>query len=176
MTDRNPEMHKVCYNCGGNFTCQDKRKKFCSPKCTFEGDRKRALAYYYSKREPSKMETRECLYCKEDFDTDLFHKVYCCSEHRTAAEIKRKMTPEFRAKHRENYKRDKLKEKEAKKTGWTAKERNKYGSKYWFDVIKPGLQREKEAEALLGASNKIPPIQLQRLTAGQIDRCWGRIV
>ena len=170
-----PEIDKVCAHCGENFTCQHRHKKFCSDKCLFEADRKRALAYYYSHREPREMETRQCSYCKEDFDTNHCHKRYCCPEHRTLAIRKRLATPESRAKHREANKKYRLNEK-AKKKGWTVAERRKYGSKYWFEVIKPRLQLEKEAEALLEVPDKIPPVHIQNLPPEKIVRYWGRII
>ena len=175
MTYRKPEIHRVCAHCGGNFTCQHGHRKFCSDKCLFEADRKRALAYYYSHHKPAKMETRKCLYCKEDFDTNHCHKRYCCPEHRTLAIRKRLATPESRAKHREANKKYRLMRNKLRE-GWTVADRKKYGSKYWFEVIKPRLQLEKEAEALMEVPDKIPPPKIQRLTSEQIVRYWGRII
>ena len=155
MTDRKPEIHRVCAHCGENFTCQHGHRKFCSDKCLFEADRKRALARYYSKRKLREMETRQCLYCKEDFDTKNYHKTYCCLEHRKLA-VRRKMaTPEGRAKHRECSKRYRLNDKEAKKQR---------------------LQRKKEAAVLMEVPDKIPPPKIQGLTPEQIVRYWGRII
>ena len=155
MTYRKPEIHRVCAHCGETFACQHGHRKFCSDKCLFEADRKRALARYYSKRELREMETRQCLYCKEDFDTKNFHKTYCCLEHRRLA-VRRKMaTPEGRAKHRESGKRYRLNDKEAKKQR---------------------LQRKKEAAVLMEVPDKIPYAKLQRLPAEKIVRYWGRII
>ena len=176
MTYRKPEIHRVCAHCGETFACQHGHRKFCSDKCLFEADRKRALARYYSKRELREMETRQCLYCKEDFDTKNYHKIYCCSEHRELAGRKKIATPEGRAKHREDNKKYRLTIKKLREKGWTPAERKKYGSQYYFEIIKPRLQREKEAEALLEVPNKIPPAKIQRLSPEYIERYWGRII
>ena len=175
MAHRKPGIDKACTYCGETFACQHGHRKFCSDKCRFEADNKRASAYYHSKREPRKMETRQCSYCKEDFDTKNCQRVFCCPQHRILAGRKKVATPEGRAKHRKYWKRDQA-NKKAKEGGWTAKERKAYGSQYWFDITKPRLQREKEAEALSEVPDKIPYSKIQRLYAEQIVRYWGRII
>lgn len=178
MAHRKPETDRPCSNCGEIFTRKHRLKKYCSDRCVLEVDNKRSLAYYHGTRKPRKMRTLKCPYCKVDFDTKNWHKIYCCTEHKTLAEGLRKKTPEYKEKHREAKIQYLLKsiEKEAKKKGWTVAERKAYGSRYYFEVIKPRLQRLKEAEALMEVPDKIPPVKIQGLTSEQIERYWGRII
>ena len=176
MAKKMPEFDKVCTNCGGTFTCQQKRRRLCSDKCVRKAEGKRALARYYRNREIREMETRECRYCNEDFDTNNYHKRYCCPEHRTLDIKKRMATPEGRAKHREANKKSRLASRKLRGAGWTVAERREYGSQYYFDITKPRLQREKEARVLMEVPDKIPPPKIQGLTPEQIVRYWGRII